>query len=67
MHSLQEKDELLLRLDGARERLTAAVAGLSQPQANFKPSADAWSVSGIVEHRTFRNGDSGDFPCDTCS
>src|SRR5215470_17657049 len=50
MHSLQEKNELLQRLDGARERLIAAVAGLSQPQANFKPSPDAWSVAGIVEH-----------------
>jgi hypothetical protein len=50
MHSLQEKNELLQRLDGARERLIAAVAGLSHPQANFKPSPDAWSVAGIVEH-----------------
>jgi hypothetical protein len=50
MHSLQEKNELLQRLDGARERLIAAVAGLSQAQASFKPSSDAWSVAGIVEH-----------------
>jgi len=50
MHSLQEKNELLQRLDGAREQLIAAVAGLSQPQANFTPSPDAWSVAGIVEH-----------------
>jgi hypothetical protein len=50
MHSLEEKDELLQRLDGARERLMGAVAGLSQSQANFKPSPDVWSVAGIVEH-----------------
>ena len=50
MHSLQEKNELLQRLDCARERLIAAVAGLSQAQASFKPSSDAWSVAGIVEH-----------------
>src|SRR5215467_1429258 len=50
MHSLQEKKELLQRLNGARERLIAAVAGLSQTQADFKPSPEAWSVAGIVEH-----------------
>jgi hypothetical protein len=37
-------------MDCARERLIAAVAGLSQAQASFKPSSDAWSVAGIVEH-----------------
>src|SRR5690349_2886653 len=50
MHSLQEKNELLQRLDGARERLIGAVAGLSPAQVDFKPSPDAWSVAGIVEH-----------------
>jgi hypothetical protein len=45
-HTLQEKNELLQRLDCSRERLIAAVAGLSQPQGNFKPSPDAWSVAG---------------------
>jgi hypothetical protein len=50
MHSLQEKNELLQRLDCARERLIAAVAGLSQAQVSFKPASDAWSVAGIVEH-----------------
>lgn len=50
MHSVQEKNELLQRLDSVRERLIAAVAGLSQAQASFKPSSDAWSVAGIVEH-----------------
>jgi hypothetical protein len=50
MHSLEEKNELIQRLDNAREGLMAAVAGLSEPQANFKPSPQAWSVAGIVEH-----------------
>src|SRR5215471_18597521 len=50
MHSLQEKNELLQRVDGVRERLMAAVAGLSQAQAGFKPSSEAWSVAGVVEH-----------------
>jgi len=50
MYSLQEKNELLQRLDGVRERLIGAVAGLSPAQADFKPSPDAWSVAGIVEH-----------------
>jgi hypothetical protein len=50
MHTLQEQNELLQRLDSSRERLIGAAAGLSQPQANFTPSPDAWSVAGIVEH-----------------
>ena len=50
MHSLEEKHELLQRLDNAREGLIAAVSGLSESQANFKPSPEAWSVAGIVEH-----------------
>ena len=50
MHSLEEKNELLQRLDNAREGLIAAVSGLSESQANFKPSPEAWSVANIVEH-----------------
>jgi hypothetical protein len=50
MHSLEEKNELLQRLDNAREGLIAALSGLSESQANFKPSPEAWSVAGIVEH-----------------
>jgi len=50
MHSLEEKNELLQRLDNARESLIAAVSGLSESQATFKPSPEAWSVAGIVEH-----------------
>jgi hypothetical protein len=50
VHSLEEKNELLQRLDNAWEELTAAVSGLSESQANFKPSPEAWSVAGIVEH-----------------
>jgi hypothetical protein len=50
MHSLEDKNVLLQRLDNAREGLMAAVAGLSEPQADFKPSPQAWSVAGIVEH-----------------
>ena len=50
MHSQTEKNELLQRLDVAREHLLTAVAGLTEPQASFKPSPEAWSVAGIVEH-----------------
>ena len=50
MHSSEEKNELLQRLDNAREGLIAALSGLSESQANFKPSPEAWSVAGIVEH-----------------
>ena len=50
MHSSAEKNELLQRLDNAREGLITAVSGLSESQANFKPEPDAWSVAGIVEH-----------------
>jgi hypothetical protein len=50
MHSIEEKDELLQRLDKARQDLAVAVAGLSEPQANFKPSSEAWSIANIAEH-----------------
>jgi hypothetical protein len=50
MHSSAEKNELLQRLDNAREGLITAVSSLSESQANFKPSPEAWSVAGIVEH-----------------
>ena len=50
MHSIEEKDELLQRLDKARQDLTIAVARLSQTQSNFKPSPEAWSIANIAEH-----------------
>lgn len=37
-------------LEATRDALQAAVAGLSETQAQFKPSADRWSVEEIVEH-----------------
>ena len=50
MHSSEEKQELLQRIGNARESLMAAVSDLSEQQANFKPSPEAWSVAGIAEH-----------------
>jgi len=49
-YSAQEKDELLQQLSNSRDELLASVVGLSVAQASFKPSAEAWSVAGIVEH-----------------
>ena len=56
MYSLDEKNELLQRVDKARDGLIAAVAGLSESQSNFRPSPEAWSVAGIVEHLAMVEG-----------
>lgn len=37
-------------LEATRDALQAAVAGLSERQAQFKPSPDRWCVEEIVEH-----------------
>lgn len=50
MHSITEKDELIQHLENARDGLKAAVSGLSEPQANFKTSSEAWSIANIAEH-----------------
>jgi hypothetical protein len=50
MYSIEEKNELLQKLDKSLDGLTAAVAGLSEAQSNFKPSPNGWSVANIVEH-----------------
>ncbi len=50
MYSTQEKNEVVQFLEKSREGLNAAVTGLSQDQLAFKPSQNAWSIAGIVEH-----------------
>ena len=40
----------LANLQATRDALRAAVAGLSETQAQFKPSPERWSVEEIVEH-----------------
>jgi DinB superfamily len=50
MYTTQQGGDILLRIDVANDALKAAVFGLSEAQSNFKPSAGAWSVAGIVEH-----------------
>jgi hypothetical protein len=50
MHPKTERDELIQYLDNAREGLNATLSGLSETQANFKPSPGAWSIADIAEH-----------------
>jgi hypothetical protein len=50
MYSDQEKKQVLQHLDRERDGLIAATVGLSEAQANFKPSPDSWSVAQIMEH-----------------
>src|SRR5579871_3970091 len=45
-----DKNALLDHLETSRQTLLAAVAGLTDAQSNFKPSADALSVANTVEH-----------------
>ena len=56
MYSLEEKNEVLQSVDKARDGLISAVAGLSEAQASFKPSPEAWSVAGIIEHLAIVEG-----------
>jgi hypothetical protein len=50
MYTDQEKQQVLQHLDRGRDVLLEATVGLSEAQANFKPSQDSWSVAQIVEH-----------------
>jgi hypothetical protein len=40
----------LANLESSRDAFQAGVAGLSEAQARFKPSAERWSVEEIIEH-----------------
>jgi hypothetical protein len=50
MYATQQGSDLLRRIDAANDHLNTAIVGLSEQQANFKPSPGVWSVAGIVEH-----------------
>ena len=56
MYSSEEKDFLIQYLNRTREELLAAVVGLSEGQATFKPAPESWSVSGVVEHLAIVEG-----------
>jgi hypothetical protein len=45
-----EREHAVKYLTETRNSLSAAVAGLSDAQWNFKPSPDKWSIAQIVEH-----------------
>ena len=46
----QERQKALELLTRSRQTLLNAVAGLSEPQARWKPSAERWSILEYVEH-----------------
>ncbi len=45
-----DREFALKTLDVSRERLVAAVRGLSREQLEFRPAADRWSVAENLEH-----------------
>jgi len=46
----RDRERTLLNLRATRDAFQAAVSGLSEQQARFKPSAERWSIEDIVEH-----------------
>jgi hypothetical protein len=47
-----ELADLTADVAAARQRVIAAVAGISEEQAVWQPAPDAWSVAQVVEHLT---------------
>ena len=47
---LQEREAVLDRLKKNRERVLAAVSGLSHDQLVFRPAEDQWSMADCLEH-----------------
>ena len=48
----RERGLALINLRCTRDAFQAAVSGLSEDQARFKPSPERWSIEEIVEHVT---------------
>jgi hypothetical protein len=45
-----ERAQLLAKIEEGSAALRQAVAGVSEPQADFHPSAGSWSIRDCVEH-----------------
>lgn len=48
--SQADRERGVIYLEQTRDGVLAATKGLSEPQMNFKPSADRWSVAEALEH-----------------
>ena len=48
----QERSEIVQHLERSRQEFIAAVAGLTESQAKFRPDPARWSVLDCVEHVT---------------
>ena len=46
------RDQLLIEMDAARDRVNEAIAGLSEDQMS-RPEIDGWSVKDHLAHLTF--------------
>ena len=46
----KERDSLVQQFDRTAKKFRDSVAGLTEAQANFKPSPDKWSVAECAEH-----------------
>src|SRR6476620_11348206 len=45
-----DRDRAVKYLEGTRQGVQDATAGLSEAQWNFKPAPDRWSVAEVTEH-----------------
>jgi uncharacterized damage-inducible protein DinB len=45
-----EREFAVARLESSRDKLLAAIDGVTEDQANFKPAPDRWSILQLVEH-----------------
>ena len=52
MRAMTARDQLLLEMDAARDRVGEAIAGLSEDQMS-RPAIDGWSVKDHLAHLTF--------------
>ncbi len=48
--------DILSENERSHERLIAGISGINDAQANFRPSADEWTIAEIVEHLNIVNG-----------
>jgi hypothetical protein len=52
MRAITTRDQLLLEMDAARDRVNEAIAGLNEEQMS-RPDLDGWSVKDHLAHLTF--------------
>ena len=51
----QQLDDIYAMIEQEYARFVAAVSGLNEAQAQFRPMADAWNIAEIAEHISIAN------------